>query len=231
MGPNASGKSTLAKLMSGLIFPEKGRCMVDGASTVDDPDNARMKVGMVFQDPEDQFVSRRVEDDVSFGPRNLGLSRREAKERALEALRFVGMEGDASKGLYELSGGRRQLVAIAGALAMRPSYLVLDEPSSLLDAEGVKLVREALSSLREDGIGIVLITHDASEAMLASRVVLVDGGKLTSQGTLHEVLWGSCPAYIDAPDAARFLKKLRELGLPVDMTPATVDEAVSRVCP
>lgn len=230
MGPNASGKSTLAKLINGLLLPDKGQCLIDGVNTLDDPDNARRKAGMVFQDPEDSLVSKKVGDDVAFGPRNLGLSRIEAEVRAMEALRTVGMENQASKGFYELSGGQRQLAAIAGALAMKPSYLVLDEPSSLLDAEGARLVKETLSSLRNSGIGIVLITHDTSEAMLADRVAIIENGRLETVGTPNEVLWCSCPPFIDAPDVARFLNELRELGQPVDISPATVEEAVSRIC-
>ena len=134
MGPAASGKSTLAKVMDGLLLPDAGDCLVDGISTRDDPMHARRLVGLVFQEPEDQAVARRVEDDIAFGPRNLGVD--DVGERVAEAMRLAGIEGLAGRNIHSLSGGQKQLVAIAGVLAMRPAYLVLDEPTSMLDSAG-----------------------------------------------------------------------------------------------
>lgn len=128
IGPNASGKSTLARVMNALLLPDEGDCIVDGINTKDDPVYARRAVGMVFQDPESQAVARRVRDDVAFGPINLELPAGEVESRVMEALDAVGMKSQADREVSGLSGGRKQLLAIAGVLAMRPSYIVMDEP-------------------------------------------------------------------------------------------------------
>ncbi len=129
-----AGKSTLAKVMDGLLLPDSGECLVNGVSTRDDPMHARRLVGLVFQEPEDQAVARRVEDDIAFGPRNLGVD--DVGERVAEAMRLAGIEGLAGRNIHSLSGGQKQLVAIAGVLAMRPAYLVMDEPTAMLDCHG-----------------------------------------------------------------------------------------------
>ncbi len=175
MGPAASGKSTLAKVMDGLLLPDAGDCLVDGISTRDDPMHARRLVGLVFQEPEDQAVARRVEDDIAFGPRNLGVG--DVGERVAEALRLAGIEGLAGRNIRSLSGGQKQLVAIAGVLAMRPAYLVLDEPTSMLDSAGTRMVSETIAALKKEGRGVVVITQDPAMAVAADRLIVLSAGK------------------------------------------------------
>jgi len=178
IGPNASGKSTLALMMNALLLPDKGDCTVDGVSTKENPDYARRSVAMVFQNPEDQLVSRRVWDDVAFGPGNLGLPYDVIEQRVKSALTAVGLEQYAGRSSHTLSGGQKQLLAIAGALAMEPSYIVLDEPTALLDGVGAKAVRDAVIALRQSGKGIVWITHDMEEAMAADTIAVLKKGKI-----------------------------------------------------
>ena len=170
IGPNASGKSTIAHLASGLIVPDEGDCYVDGINTKEDLYAARKSAGMVFQNPDDQIVSRRVVDDVMFGPMNLGLSPDEAMARATGSLRSVGMERFSGRATHSLSGGQKQLVAIAGVLAMRPSHIIFDEPTAFLDGDGIEAVRGAMQALKNNGMGIVVVTHDMEEALLADRI-------------------------------------------------------------
>jgi energy-coupling factor transport system ATP-binding protein len=178
IGPNASGKTTLAMIMNALLVPDSGDCIVDGINTRDDAMHARKAVGLVFQDPESQAVSRHVRDDVAFGPTNLGLPTGEVEERVFESLGAVGMESLVDREVSGLSGGQKQLLAIAGVLAMRPSYVVLDEPTSLLDGRGAEAVDGTIAGLKKYGIGIVVITHDMSEALHADRVIVLDEGRI-----------------------------------------------------
>jgi energy-coupling factor transporter ATP-binding protein EcfA2 len=178
IGPNASGKTTLAMVMNALLVPDEGDCIVDGVNTRDDAMHARKAVGLVFQDPERQLVSRHVRDDVSFGPRNLGLPSGDVEARVLESLVAIGLRDFVDREVRALSGGQKQLLAIAGVLAMRPSYIVMDEPTSLLDGRGVEAVDDAIAGLKKHGKGIVVITHDMSEALRADRVVVLDGGRI-----------------------------------------------------
>ncbi|WP_174590400.1 energy-coupling factor ABC transporter ATP-binding protein [Methanocella conradii] len=179
VGPNASGKSTLARIMNALLLPCEGECIVDGVDTKADPMHARKAVGMVFQDPDSQIVARRVVDDVAFGPRNLGLPEKEVQRRVFEALKAVGLEPDGEA--QRLSGGQKQLLAIAGVLAMRPSYVILDEPTTFLDCRGSRLVEDAISGLK--GLGVVVITHDMEEAARADRLVALSGGRVVADST------------------------------------------------
>jgi len=187
IGPNASGKSTLARLLNGLILPNEGDCLVDGISTKADVYPARKAAGMVFQNPDDQIVSRRVIDDVMFGPLNLGLSSDEARARATASLCGVGMENYMERATHSLSGGQKQLVAIAGVLAMRPGYVILDEPTAFLDGDGIEAVRGIMLALKKSGIGIVLVTHDMEEALLADRIIVLNGGRILMEGTPEAV--------------------------------------------
>ncbi len=187
IGPNASGKTTLALMMNALLLPDSGDCVVDGVDTRDDAMHARKAVGLVFQDPESQAVARHVRDDVAFGPVNLGLSAKEVNGRVFESLRGVGLDGFAGREVSGLSGGQKQLLAIAGALAMRPSYVVMDEPTALLDGRGREAVNAVIAGLKERGMGVVVITHDMSEAVRAGRVVALDGGRVVADARPHEV--------------------------------------------
>lgn len=180
IGPNASGKTTLAMVMNALITPDEGDCLVDGIDTKADPMFARRSVGMVFQDPESQVVARRVWDDVAFGPLNLGLSEAETEERVRKALALAGLDDKAKSEVSCLSGGQKQLLAIAGILAMEPSYIVFDEPTALLDGPGCRSVWKAIADLKKQGIGIITITHDMEEALAADRVVALERGRIVA---------------------------------------------------
>lgn len=178
-GANGSGKTTLVRHCNGLLTPDSGEVLVDGTPVADDLVAARTAVGMVFQDPRDQIVAATVGADVAFGPENLGLARAEIDRRVADALDAVGMTGRETERVDSLSGGERERVAIAGALAMEPSHLVLDEPFTGLDAPARESVVAHLRERHAAGTGIVLVTHDLRDALpLADRVVAMDGGEV-----------------------------------------------------
>ena len=176
-GPNGAGKTTLVRHFDALLEPDEGSVLVDGTPAAADPVAARTAVGMVFQTPQDCFVAATVGEDVAFGPENLGLDRGEIDRRVDDALAAVGMAGRGEERIDRLSGGEQARVAIAGALAMAPAHLVLDEPFAGLDAAGRRSVRSALADLHDRGTGVVVVTHDPGAVLdLADRVVvLVDG--------------------------------------------------------
>lgn len=189
-GHNGSGKSTLAKLLNGLEVPIEGEVFVDGISTLDESRiwDVRQRVGMVFQNPDNQLVATVVEDDVAFGAENIGVEPREIQVRVDRAMELLGVGDLRSKAPHLLSGGQKQRVAIAGVLVMNPRYIVFDEPTSLLDPQGRASVLEAAESLvAEHGIGVILITHFMHEAARADRVVVLDQGRVVMQGTPREV--------------------------------------------
>ncbi len=172
VGPNGSGKTTLARHCNALLDPDEGRVTVDGTATTEDPVAARTRVGMVFQTPRDGFVAARVGDDVAFGPENLGLDRAEIDRRVERALSAVDMADRADERVAALSGGEQARVAIAGALAMEPAHLVLDEPLTGLDPSSRRAVLDRLADLHADGTGIVFVTHDLRDVLgRADRVV------------------------------------------------------------
>jgi biotin transport system ATP-binding protein len=178
-GPNGSGKTTLVRHFNGLLEPDEGEVLVDGVPVSEDLVAARTSVGMVFQDPRDGFVAATVGADVAFGPENLGLSHDEIDRRVEESLDAVNMAGRRDERIDELSGGERERVAIAGALAMEPDHLVLDEPFTGLDAPARESVVERLRALHESGTGIVLVTHDLRDAFdLADRIVALADGRV-----------------------------------------------------
>jgi biotin transport system ATP-binding protein len=176
-GANGSGKTTLVRQFNGLLTPDEGSVTVDGTPVTEDLLSARQRVGMVFQSPRDQFVATTVGTDVAFGPENLGLERTEIDRRVEEALSAVGMDGRDDERIDQLSGGEQERVAIAGALAMEPDHLVLDEPFTGLDEPARQSVLQKLAALRDRGTGIVVVTHDLRDVLeLSDRVVaLVDG--------------------------------------------------------
>jgi energy-coupling factor transport system ATP-binding protein len=186
-GPNASGKSTLAHLMNGLILPDEGDCFVDGMNTKEDVYHARKAVGLVFQDPDDQLVSRRVVDDVMFGPLNLGLTSEDALAMATGSLCSLGIESLSGRATHSLSGGQKQLVAIAGVLAMKPSHIIFDEPTAFLDGDGTEAVRSAMQTLKKNGMGVILVTHDLEEALEADRIIVMNGGSIMLEGSPKDV--------------------------------------------
>lgn len=190
LGHNGSGKSTIAKLTNGILFPQKGKVLVDGQETKEDDSifDIRKKVGMVFQNPDNQIVSSIVEEDVAFGVENLGVPPEECRRRVDEALKTVGMYEYRTKSPSKLSGGQKQRVAVAGIIAMRPECIVLDEPTAMLDPSGRREVIETVKKLnREEGITILLITHYMDEAVQADRVIVVDDGKIRLDDTPDKV--------------------------------------------
>ena len=189
IGMNGSGKSTLAKCLNGLILPTDGDVTVDGMNTKDDERiwDIRRRVGMVFQNPDNQIVSSIVEDDVAFGPENLGIEPAEIRRRVDDALHKVGMYEHRHKGAHMLSGGQKQRIAIAGAVAMRPECIVFDEPTAMLDPRGRESVMDIIRELHDEGIAAVLITHYMSEAMQADRMIVMQKGRIIADGTPHDI--------------------------------------------
>ncbi len=228
VGPGASGKSTLAKVMDSLLLPDSGECLVDGVSTRDDPMRARRLVGLVLQEPDDQAVARRVEDDLAFGPRNIGAE--DVKERVAEALRQTGIECLRGRDFSSLSGGQKQLAAIAGILAMRPAYMVMDEPTSLLDSDGKGMVMSAIVAQKHEGKGIVVITQDSSVAVCADRVVVMSEGSIVVQGAPADVFTPAVGEMIGLPEMARLSIRLKEKGFIINRPWLTLDEAAGELC-
>lgn len=182
VGPNGSGKSTLAEHLNALLLPQEGDVKVDGVSTRSDPEGARRRVGMVFQNPDNQLFCATLEEDVAFGPENLGLPPQEVQARVGKALERLGLSKYARASPHRLSGGEKQLAAIAGVLAMEPSYLVLDEPTSLLDPFWRRRVGEVVAGLRDGLKGVVHVTHDLGEASKADRIYLMAEGRMVLEG-------------------------------------------------
>jgi energy-coupling factor transporter ATPase len=205
IGHNGSGKSTLIKLLTAVLFPTEGEILVDGVP-VDRGHQweVRRKVSVVFQDPDDQLVMNRVEDDVAFGPENLGLARAEISERVESSLVALGLQEIRGRLIEDLSPGQKQRVAIAGALAMRPGYLILDEPTSLLPVPvALRLISTVKDLHRREGMGVLHVTHSMSEAVLFDRVVVLEAGRKILDGTPAEVF--------------RHVERLREVGLDVPL--------------
>ena len=188
VGMNGSGKSTLAKCLNGLIIPTEGSVKVEGYDTRDGESiwEIRRRVGMVFQNPDNQIVNSIVEDDVAFGPENLGVDPAEIRRRVDYALKRVGMYEHRDKGAHMLSGGQKQRVAIAGAVAMKPECIVFDEPTAMLDPKGRKSVLEIIKELNSEGITCILITHFMSEAAQADRIIALRYGELLCDRTPAE---------------------------------------------
>lgn len=190
IGPNGSGKSTLAKLLNGLNRPTSGTVLVDSMDTSNDDNELeiRKKIGLVFQNPDNQLVTTIVEEDVAFGPENLGLERKILRQRVDDALNAVGMYEYKDHSTYKLSGGQKQRVAIAGILAMEPECIVLDEPTAMLDPKGRAEVLSTVKRLnKEKGITVILITHFMNEIADADRIVVMDKGRIILDGTPKEV--------------------------------------------
>lgn len=222
LGHNGSGKSTLAKLLNGLNLPDKGKVYIDGIDTADD-DKAleiRNRVGLVFQNPDNQIVATIVEEDVAFGPENLGLPREEIRKRVDESLKAVGMSEYMRHEPHRLSGGQKQRVAIAGIIAMQPDCVVFDEPTAMLDPRGRKDVMNIIAKLnKEMNKTVVLITHYMDEAAKADRVVVMDNGKIIADGKPQKVfneveLLKSVG--LDVPQPTELIYKLKKAGIAFD---------------
>ena len=221
IGHNGSGKSTLVKLLTAVLYPDEGEIRIDGIPVREENQwEIRSRVAVVFQDPDDQLIMNRVADDVAFGPENLGLPREEIGERVEFALGALGLEGIGDRLIEDLSPGQKQRVAIAGALAMRPHFLILDEPTSLLPgALAGRLISTIRGLNRREGMGVLHVTHSMSEAALFDRVVVVDDGRKVMDGPPAEVFRGVEELReigLDVPLAASLAHRLRARGVPLE---------------
>ena len=230
LGHNGSGKSTLAKHFNAILLPSGGRVYVDGLDTCGEDKllDIRRQVGMVFQNPDNQIVASVVEEDVAFGPENLGVPSAEIRERVDRALAAVGMADYTRHAPHLLSGGQKQRVAIAGVLAMRPRCIVLDEPTAMLDPVGRREVLDTIRYLnREQGITVVLITHHMDEAAQAGRVVVMHDGHIVaddSPALVFQNVDGLRSLGLEVPEPVALLYELRQAGVDVPLTALTVDE-------
>ncbi len=238
LGSNGSGKSTLAKHLNAILLPKSGKVLVKGMDTAQEENliPIRRRVGMVFQNPDNQIVANVVEDDVAFAPENLGVEPGEIRRRVDESLRAVGMYDFRMHAPHLLSGGQKQRIAIAGVLAMQPEVLVLDEPTAMLDPRGRREVMDTVEALcREQGITVVLITHHMDEAARADRVILMNRGKLVRDGTPREVfphVEELRALSLAVPDATELVHQLNAAGmdLPADiLTAAECAEVIGGV--
>ena len=237
IGTNGSGKSTLARHLNALLIPTEGELIVEGMRTSDAGRvwDIRQKVGMVFQNPDNQLVAAVVEEDVAFGPENLGVPPEEIRERVDLALEKVGMTSYRKQAPSMLSGGQKQRVAIAGVLAMKPDCIVLDEPTAMLDPKGRKEVMDTIHELNKtEGITIVLITHFMEEAVTADHILVIDRGVLKMEGTPREIFSQADKVTeigLDVPAPADLARRLRKKGLAVSEKCMTDEELGEALCP
>jgi len=235
LGHNGSGKSTLAKTFNTVLLPSGGKVYVEGMDTTDENllMAVRQRVGMVFQNPDNQIVANVVEEDVAFAPENLGVPSEEIRRRVDEALRSVGMEEFVTHAPHMLSGGQKQRIAIAGVIAMEPDCIVLDEATAMLDPIGRKEVLSAVQRLnKEKGITVILITHHMNEAENADRVIVMHDGKMSMDGTPKEVF-----AQVDTlrsmgltvPDTVDLLDRLHRAGMDLPLDALTVEECADAI--
>ena len=236
IGHNGSGKSTLAKLLNGLFTPRDGSVTVEGIDTRDEERiwELRQKVGMIFQNPDNQMVATVVEEDVAFGLENLGVAPGEIRKRVDEALKTVNMAEFAGSAPHMLSGGQKQRVAIAGVLAMKPDVLLMDEPTAMLDPSGRKEVMDTVQRLHEEeGMTVVLITHFMEEALRGDRVIVMEKGKTVMEGTPREV-FSQVEALkdigLDVPPMTELAHRLMKHGVALPKDLMTVEEMVEELC-
>jgi len=241
LGHNGSGKSTTAKLINLILTADSGKIFVDGKDitdenlTDDDVFEVRKKVGMVFQNPDNQIVATVVEEDVAFGPENLGLPPKEIRKRVDEALEIVNMKEYARHAPHKLSGGQKQRIAIAGTIAMRPECIIFDESTAMLDPQGRKEVMNTIKRLnREEGMTIVLITHYMNEAQEADKVIVMKNGSVYMEGTPNEVfsqpekLWS---AGLEVPQGVELIDRLnKELSLNIPLQVYQAEECAAAIC-
>lgn len=237
IGTNGSGKSTLARHLNALLIPTEGELIVEGMRTSDAGRvwDIRQKVGMVFQNPDNQLVAAVVEEDVAFGPENLGVPPEEIRERVDLALEKVGMTSYRKQAPSMLSGGQKQRVAIAGVLAMKPDCIVLDEPTAMLDPKGRKEVMDTIHELNKtEGITIVLITHFMEEAVTADHILVIDRGVLKMEGTPREIFSQADKVTeigLNVPVPADLARRLRKKGMAVSEKCMTDEELGEALCP
>ena len=232
LGRNGSGKSTLARLLNGLLIPRKGTVIIDGIDTHNDELiwEVRKTLGLVLQNPDNQIVATTVEEDVAFGPENLGVPPVQIRSKVDESLKVVGMEEYVDYSPHMLSGGQKQRIAIAGILAMEPKCIVLDEATSMLDPHGRKEVMAVLKNLNKaKGITIVLITHHMEEAVDADRVMVMESGRLALKGTPEQIFENVEEirrAGLDVPQVTALAYNLRKSGIMIDKLPLNLNEMV-----
>ena len=237
LGHNGSGKSTLAKHINAILEPTEGSLWVDGFDTTDEKNiwDIRQRAGMVFQNPDNQIIASVVEEDVGFGPENIGVPTDEIWQRVEESLKAVGMLKYREHSPNKLSGGQKQRVAIAGVLAMKPDCIVLDEPTAMLDPKGRKEVMDTIHELNKtEGITIVLITHFMEEAVTADHILVIDRGVLKMEGTPREIFSQADKVTeigLDVPVPADLARRLRKKGLAVSEKCMTDEELGEALCP
>lgn len=235
LGHNGSGKSTFAKLLNGLILPTNGDVLVNGLNTKDEDslNEIRRSTGMVFQNPDNQMVATLVEEDVAFGVENLGIPAEEIRKRIYESLDAVGMLAYKDKKPHQLSGGQKQRIAIAGVLAMNPQCIIFDESTAMLDPAGREDVLEIIEKLNDEGVTIILITHNMEETITADRVVILNDGKIEMSGTPSEV-FREIPKLrqlrLDAPEIVEIADILRNGGLNLPDDILSAEELVDALC-
>lgn len=236
LGQNGSGKSTIAKHMNALILPSGGKMFVDNLDTSNNSNlwDIRSKAGMVFQNPDNQLVATVVEEDVAFGPENLGVEPLEIRKRVDESLKSVGMYEYRKHAPHLLSGGQKQRIAIAGILAMMPKCIILDEPTAMLDPIGRKEVISTIKSINKNNkITIVLITHYMDEAAQADRIIVMDNGKKTMEGTPREIfsqVEKMKKIGLDVPQVTELAYELNKEGVNISTDILNIDEMVSELC-
>lgn len=236
LGRNGSGKSTLAKHINALLLPSGGKVFVDGLDTsnLSEVWNIRNKAGMVFQNPDNQLVATIVEEDVAFGPENLGIEPKEIRQRVNEALKTVDMQEYSRHAPHLLSGGQKQRIAIAGILAMRPECIVFDEPTAMLDPIGRREVMKTIKQVNRDfGITIILITHFMEEAAEADRIIVMDEGNIIMQGKPREIfnhVSEMKKVGLDVPQVTELAYELKKSGININTDILTINEMVSALC-
>ena len=237
LGHNGCGKSTLAKHLNALLLPTEGTVEVDAVDTASEADlwTIRQTVGMVFQNPDNQLVATTVEEDVAFGPENMGMEPSIIRQRVDEALEAVGMQEYKDKGPHLLSGGQKQRVAIAGIIAMRPKYIVFDEPTAMLDPLGRREVMETMQQLnKEERITIINITHFMEEAVLADRVIVMEHGRIVLSGTPKEVFTHVDllkRMQLDVPPVVELAALLHKENKQIAADLMTIEDMVTELCP
>lgn len=236
LGHNGSGKSTLAKQINALLIPSEGTMWVDDMDTAKEPElwKIRQKAGMVFQNPDNQIIGTVVEEDVGFGPENMGVPTDEIWKRVDDSLKKTGMTAYRYQSPNKLSGGQKQRVAIAGVVAMRPSCIVLDEPTAMLDPNGRKEVLKAVSELnKKENVTVVLITHYMEEVIHANKVYVMDGGNVVMQGTPREIFYQveTLKKYrLDVPQVTLLAHELHKAGVDIPEGILTKEELVGALC-
>lgn len=236
LGHNGSGKSTFAKHINALLIPGGGTMWVGGRDTKDEDElwNIRQSAGMVFQNPDNQIIATVVEEDVGFGPENLGVPTDEIWRRVDESLQATGMVAYRKQSPNKLSGGQKQRVAIAGVMAMKPKCIILDEPTAMLDPNGRKEVLKAVRELNQaEGVTVILITHYMEEVIYSDKVFVMDEGRLVMQGTPREIfsrVEKLKELRLDVPQVTLLAHELRKKGLPIPEGILTIEELVDEIC-